>query len=286
MPRTDGEPPSQPHANSAEEPALVVGIGASAGGINALKQFFAHVPTDSGVAYVVILHLSPDHESHLAEVLQTATRDAGDAGAASACAIEPNHVYVIPPNKQPGDGGRHAGRSRRHAARAAPLAGRHLLPRAGRRARLAARWPSCCRAPGRTARAGMKRVKEHGGLAIAQDPDEAEYGDMPRNSIATGLVDYVLPVARDPGAIRRVPRAPCAGPIDETPVARRPTTRRGAARDPHAAARRAPATTSRTTSGRRCCGGSSGACRCTASPTLAGLRAASCASTRTKPRRC
>ncbi len=51
---------------------LVVGLGASAGGIVALKEFFAHVPADSGMAYVVILHLSPEHESHLAEVLQSA----------------------------------------------------------------------------------------------------------------------------------------------------------------------------------------------------------------------
>jgi|SRR6476646_11985870 len=55
-------------------PELVVGIGASAGGIGALKDFFTHTSPGTGAAYVVILHLSPDHESRLAEVLQMATR--------------------------------------------------------------------------------------------------------------------------------------------------------------------------------------------------------------------
>src|SRR4051812_31567244 len=76
---------------------LVCGIGASAGGIEALKAFFSHVPEDSGAAYVVILHLSPDHDSALAQVLQ-----------ADACIpvmqvhesvrVEPDRVYVVPPS--------------------------------------------------------------------------------------------------------------------------------------------------------------------------------------------
>ncbi len=77
---------------------LIVGIGASAGGIQALKDFFENVPVDSGVAYVVILHLSPDHESRLAEVLQTA------AGIPvmqvnEKVKVAPNRVYVVPPNQ-------------------------------------------------------------------------------------------------------------------------------------------------------------------------------------------
>ena len=74
-----------------------------------------------------------------------------------------------------------------------------------RTGRAPSRW--CCRAPARTVRAALKRIKEYGGLAIVQDPDEAEYGDMPRNSIATGLVDYVLPVAEMPQRILEYPRA-------------------------------------------------------------------------------
>ena len=77
-------------------PELVVGLGASAGGIGALKEFFANTPPSTGAAYVVILHLSPDHESHLAEILQTATR-MPVMQARGTVAMLPNRVYVIPP---------------------------------------------------------------------------------------------------------------------------------------------------------------------------------------------
>ncbi|HEX7795748.1 MAG TPA: chemotaxis protein CheB, partial [Vicinamibacterales bacterium] len=82
---------------SALPPELVVGIGASAGGITALKDLFVHMPTATGVAYVVILHLAPDHESRLAEVIQTATR-MPVTQARGDVAMLPDRVYVIPPN--------------------------------------------------------------------------------------------------------------------------------------------------------------------------------------------
>src|SRR5438132_12275152 len=77
---------------------IMVGIGASAGGIQPLQEMFRRIPADSGMAYAVILHLSPSHKSNLAEILQqnaaipvTQVQD--------AVKVEPNHVYVIPPNK-------------------------------------------------------------------------------------------------------------------------------------------------------------------------------------------
>src|SRR5437879_2784768 len=75
---------------------LVVGLGASAGGIPALKEFFSHDSNISGVAYVVILHLSPTHESHLAEVLQAASQ-LPVTQARGRVPLLPDHVYVIPP---------------------------------------------------------------------------------------------------------------------------------------------------------------------------------------------
>src|SRR5580765_2438165 len=80
---------------------LVVGIGASAGGITALRDFFANVPRDSNIAYIVILHLSPEHESKLAEVLQNAA-NIPVSQVNKETKIEPNHVYVVPPNKSLG----------------------------------------------------------------------------------------------------------------------------------------------------------------------------------------
>ena len=94
------ESSADPH--SADRPAQsrlpVVGLGASAGGIRALKEFFASVPPQSGIAWVVILHLSPDHDSKLAEVLQS-TAPIPVTQVTERVAIEPNHVYVISPNK-------------------------------------------------------------------------------------------------------------------------------------------------------------------------------------------
>jgi two-component system CheB/CheR fusion protein len=75
----------------------VVGIGASAGGLAALKKFFSEMPEDSGLAYVVVVHLSPDHESHLAELLQADVRFPVTA-VTDTVPLEKNRVYVIPPN--------------------------------------------------------------------------------------------------------------------------------------------------------------------------------------------
>src|SRR6187402_40310 len=83
--------------DSHADELLVVGIGASAGGIAALRQFFAHVPAKSGAAYAVILHMSPDHESRLAEVLQTAT-PLPITQVQGAIPVRPDHIYVIAPN--------------------------------------------------------------------------------------------------------------------------------------------------------------------------------------------
>src|SRR5262245_51469165 len=77
--------------------SLVVGIGASAGGIKAMQAFFSRVPTESGAAYVVILHLSPEHESNLPEVLQASSR-LPVVRVTQAVRIIPDHVYVISPN--------------------------------------------------------------------------------------------------------------------------------------------------------------------------------------------
>lgn len=77
----------------------VVGIGASAGGVHTLEQFFECMPADSRLAFVVILHLSPEHESNLAELLQRRTV-MPVIQVTQSVAVEPNHVYVIPPAKQ------------------------------------------------------------------------------------------------------------------------------------------------------------------------------------------
>jgi two-component system CheB/CheR fusion protein len=183
----------------ADEDFLVVGLGASAGGIKAFKEFFANVPPDSGMAYVVILHLSPDHESHLAEVLQVAT-EMPVTQVMGAVRIEPNHVYVIPPNQSLAidDGHLAVSDIKRIEERRAPV---DIFFRTLAESKNSRAVCVILSGTGADGSMGMKRVKEHGGVCIVQEPTEAEYEDMPRNSIATGLVDFVLPIAEIPRKI-------------------------------------------------------------------------------------
>jgi two-component system CheB/CheR fusion protein len=184
---------------SIKDDFLIVGLGASAGGIQALQEFFRHVPADSGMAYVVILHLSPDHDSKLAEVLQQAAA-IPVSQVTEKVTVKANHVYIVPPDK-------HLTMQERSISvspnisiedRRAPvdIFFRSLADSLGTQA-------VCVVLSGTGANGsmGLKRIKEQGGTAFVQNPREAEFNEMPRNSIATNLVDEVLRVAEIPGKI-------------------------------------------------------------------------------------
>ncbi|UCJ06269.1 hypothetical protein KTO58_21735 [Chitinophaga pendula] len=178
---------------------LVVGIGASAGGVHALQLFFENVPANPSMAYVVILHLSPDYDSQLTEILQQATH-LKVMQVKEKTKVQANHVYVVPPD-------RHLVMSDNHILvsenteiedRRAPvdIFFRTLANSLGPRA-------VCVILSGTGANGsmGLKRVKECGGAAFVQNPREAEFNEMPRNAIATALIDDVLPVAEIPEKI-------------------------------------------------------------------------------------
>jgi two-component system CheB/CheR fusion protein len=167
---------------SAENKFLVVGLGASAGGIKALKEFFAHVPADSGMAYVVILHLSPDHDSQLAAVLQQ-TAAIPVTQVAGRVRVEPNHVYVIAPNQslEINDGHLSLSEITRIEERRAPV---DIFFRTLAQSHESRAVSVVLSGTGADGSMGMKRVKEKGGIVIVQDPREAEYDDMPKNSLA------------------------------------------------------------------------------------------------------
>ena len=192
----DASGDAEPMSRQAGDDFLVVGLGASAGGIKALKEFFAQVPPDSGMAYVVILHLSPEHESRLAEVLQAAT-ELPVTQVRGSVRIEPNRVYVIPPNRSlaMSNGRLTLSRLKGVEERRAPV---DIFFRTLAESKHERAVSVVLSGTGADGSMGMKRVKEMGGVCVVQDPREAEYGDMPRHSIATGLVDYVLPVAEIP----------------------------------------------------------------------------------------
>lgn len=191
----DSEPIMPPLADGF----LVVGIGASAGGVQALKEFFENVPESSGIAYVVILHLSPDHDSRLAEVLQSAT-NMPVRQVMDRVRVEPDHVYVVPPNQHLVMTDSFLGVLQNVIAeeRRAPvdIFFRTLAESHGARA-----VGVVLSGTGANGSMGIKRIKEQGGAAFVQNPREAEFNEMPRNSIATDLIDEVLPVAEIPSKI-------------------------------------------------------------------------------------
>ncbi|NBC33664.1 MAG: PAS domain-containing protein [Alphaproteobacteria bacterium] len=177
----------------------VVGLGASAGGITALKAFFAELPADSGMAYVVVIHLDPDHSSHLADVLGShAAIPVVDAE--EGMPVAPDRVHVIPPNAKLSlsDGAFRLEAMDRERAQRRPID--HFFTS------LAAEYGDWAIAAilsgtGSNGSAGLARIKEQGGLVAVQDPATAEYNGMPGHAVATGLADLVMPVERLPGAL-------------------------------------------------------------------------------------
>jgi two-component system CheB/CheR fusion protein len=179
----------------------VVGLGGSAGAIPALVTFLQAALPSAGLSYVVILHLSPEHESTLAELLQRHTT-MPVVQVRETVSVEKDTVYVIPP--------RHALRMNDGQLQlddmpqdtpgrvAVDLFFRTLADTHG--AHATAIVLSGLDSDGAI---GIKRIKERGGLTIAQDPDEAQHGGMPRAAIATGMVDWVLPVAEMPARVAR-----------------------------------------------------------------------------------
>lgn len=188
-PERDGIVPS--HLNFP-----VVGIGASAGGLAALKVFFEHMPANSDMAFVIVLHLSPDHESVADKILQASTA-MPVIQVTGTSRIEPNHVYVISPASQlaMNDG------YLKVVPPTRPL-GKHIAIDLFFRdlADVHKEYSFCLvlSGTGSDGAVGLSRIKEQGGITIVQSPDDAEFDGMPLAAIATGMVDAVLPVAEIP----------------------------------------------------------------------------------------
>ncbi len=183
-------PPHTPNA------LPVVGLGGSAGSIPVLREFFSLMPVDSGFVFVVVIHLMPDMESTLPEILGVTTSMPVIAVNAPE-KLEANHIYVISPNMHLSmlDG---------------QIVPQPLVPEHGKRVAVDLFFRTLADVHGTNATGiilsgadsdgmiGLKRIKERGGLSIAQDPGEAQHDAMPRAAIATGMVDWVLPVSEMP----------------------------------------------------------------------------------------
>ncbi len=204
QPRARPAKRKRPSAASAAEAAPrvafpVVGVGASAGGLEAFRVLLRALPAQNGMAFILVQHLDPSHASMMVELLAPHAA-MPIVEAVEGAPLEADHIYVIPP-------------------------GRYLSVRGGALQlssppeRPTVRMPfdflleslaeqcgdhavgiilSGTAADGAV---GAKAIKAAGGLVIAQDPDEAEYDGMPRNAISGGAVDLVLPLARIPRAL-------------------------------------------------------------------------------------
>jgi two-component system, chemotaxis family, CheB/CheR fusion protein len=194
---TETEPPLQPSTdpnNTKDEPANdfpIVGVGASAGGLAAFEQFFTAIPPDTGLAFVVIQHLSAAHGSILPEILQRFTA-MPVTQVTEDIEINPNRVYVIPPgyNLALLDG--HLKLMQQETGKGIRLAIDFFF-RSLAQVQGASAIGVVLSGTGSDGSLGLKLIKAEGGLTIAQDPETAEFGDMPHNAIATKEVDFILP---------------------------------------------------------------------------------------------
>jgi len=176
---------------SSNKDFYVVGIGASAGGLEAIEAFFSKVPTDSGLAYVIIQHLSPDYKSLMPEILLKRTSLPVHT-AEDGMKVEPNNVYLIPRKMN-----MKIFHSKLHLTEKNNL---HVLnlPIDIFFHSLAEDFEDKAIAvilsgTGSDGSRGIRVVKENGGIIIVQDPDSSKFDGMPKSAITTGTVDFILP---------------------------------------------------------------------------------------------
>ena len=172
---------------------FVVGVGASAGGLRALEEFFEHIPTDCNAAFVVIQHLSPDFKSLMKELLERCTRMA-IYRVTEGMTLQPNSIYLIPPGNN---------LVLKHGRL-------HLTEQTGRdehilnfpidiffeslaQARAENAIGIVLSGTGSDGTKGLKTIHEAGGFTLVQSPKTAEFDGMPRSAISTGVIDWVLP---------------------------------------------------------------------------------------------
>ena len=210
---TANQSPSPPE----DLPFPIVGIGASAGGLEALEQFLRQVPVDCGLAFVVIQHLDPTHKGIMPELLQRAT-GMEVFQARDRMKVKPNRVYVIPPNKD---------MSILHGVL-------HLfVPTAPRGLRLPIDFFLRSLAEdrreysigvilsgmGSDGTLGLRAIKAQAGVALVQEPASARFDSMPRSAIEAGLADLIAPAEELPGKILEFLRHARVLPKSEQPLA-------------------------------------------------------------------
>ena len=195
-----GKSPSSREKSGHAEDFPVIGIGSSAGGLEALQAFFSNISVKSGMAYIVVSHLSKDHPNLMPELLQKRTK-CPVSTAEDGQAVEPDHVYVAPPGKEIG---LFRGTiqvfepSKRQFSLPIDFFFKSLAQDRNEKAAVAVMSGA-----GTDGSLGLKAIKENDGLVMAQSEESAVYDGMPRAARETGLVDMVLAPADMPEKIVR-----------------------------------------------------------------------------------
>ena len=175
---------------------FVVGIGASAGGLNALEELFKCLPSDSGAAYVVVQHLSPDYKSLMKELLERHTQ-MNVYRIEAGMELQPNSVYLIPPGQNLTVVGRTLHLAKRKQDRQDkyelnfPI---DLFFKSLARSYAEQAIGVILSGSGSDGAAGLKAIKQAGGMTLVQEASTAEFDGMPRSAIATNIIDSVLPI--------------------------------------------------------------------------------------------
>ncbi|NLF30413.1 MAG: PAS domain-containing protein, partial [Planctomycetes bacterium] len=214
---------SHVEAPEAQRPRCpVVGLGASAGGLEALEAFFKTVPNDTGLAFVVVVHLAPEHGSILSELIQRHTQMQARV-VTDGMTVEPDTIYVIPPNKDLviRDGKLYLEEFEHPRGLKLPIDGffRSLAIDRGDRA-----VGIVLSGTGTDGTLGVKAIKGETGMVMVQTEESAKYDGMPRSAISTGVADFVLPPEKMPEQLvkyirHRVRRPEAPAPVEEQPHA-------------------------------------------------------------------
>jgi len=189
-------------------PRLVVGVGASAGGLEAFKRFLAHVPPSSGMSFLLVQHLAPDHDSVLGELLASCT-DMDVQEADRDLVVAPDTVYIIQPDTRLGVRDGHLEVSEPPEAERIHRSIDHLFTSLARSYGPRAAGVVLSGA-GSDGSSGIRALKARGALTIAQEPTTSEHRGMPSSAIQTGAIDLELPIDEIPDALERFASLPSA----------------------------------------------------------------------------
>jgi two-component system, chemotaxis family, CheB/CheR fusion protein len=176
-----------------------VGIGASAGGLEAIEDFFSHMPENSGLAFIVIQHLSPDYKSLMVELLSKKTKIPVHR-CTDGMEVKPNNIYMIPPKKNLTIFHGRLVLKEKDSARGVNLP-IDIFLKSLAEDQVDRAIAVILSGTGSDGTRGVRAIKEQGGMVMVQDEATAKFDGMPRAAISTGVADFILPPARMPAQL-------------------------------------------------------------------------------------